>query len=397
MAMSENLYPLPKGWEWRKLGDVAEYINGMAFKPTDWGNSGLPIIRIQNLNGSDEYNYFSGEVKDRYLVKNGDILISWSASLDVYKWSAGAAVLNQHIFNTKINYDVIDYNFFFYTVKNALKDILQNLHGCAMKHITKGKFENIDIPLPPLEAQKRIVQKLDGLFAKADKAIALLDGSIASASALLPSALNEVFGELSEKWEIKNLSNVVKINSGIALPSIFKDKEQFNGGVIPFYKVAQMNIDAIFMTSAELYFDNEIAKKENIKIFPKGSVLLPKRGGAILTNKKRIMTVDASYDSNIMGLKADNKILNDAFLFIFLESTDLANYVDTTTIPQINNKHIDMMKIPLPPLNIQTEVVAHLDAVRDKSERLIAKLKAQRDELVALKASLLDKAFKGEL
>ncbi|AFT92637.1 tRNA isopentenyltransferase [Francisella tularensis] len=109
--MSE-LYKLPAWWEWKKLGELAEYVNGMAFKPKDWSNIGLPIIRIQNLNGSDDFNYFSGEAKEKYYVKSGDILISWSASLDVYKWQGGNAILNQHIFNTIINYDVVDYDFF---------------------------------------------------------------------------------------------------------------------------------------------------------------------------------------------------------------------------------------------------------------------------------------------
>ncbi|MDE4994582.1 hypothetical protein NAH09_10880, partial [Francisella tularensis subsp. holarctica] len=79
----------------------------MAFKPKDWYNILLPIIRIQNLNGSDEFNYFSGEDKEKYYVKRGDILISWSASLEVYIWQGGNAILNQHIFNTRINYDVV--------------------------------------------------------------------------------------------------------------------------------------------------------------------------------------------------------------------------------------------------------------------------------------------------
>ncbi|MDE4961775.1 restriction endonuclease subunit S, partial [Francisella tularensis subsp. holarctica] len=63
--MSE-VYKLPAGWEWKKLGELAEYVNGMAFKPKDCSNIGLPIIRIQNLNGSDEFNYFSGEAKEKY-------------------------------------------------------------------------------------------------------------------------------------------------------------------------------------------------------------------------------------------------------------------------------------------------------------------------------------------
>ena len=71
------------GWEVKKLGEVATYINGYAFKPAQWGECGVPIIRIQNLNNNDAlYNYYDGEIPNKYVVEYGDILISWSASLE---------------------------------------------------------------------------------------------------------------------------------------------------------------------------------------------------------------------------------------------------------------------------------------------------------------------------
>ena len=80
----------------KRLGDVASYINGFAFKPSDWSSTGLPIIRIQNLTGTNEiYNYYNGDYPDQVEVNNGDILISWSATLGVYVWTEGKALLNQ--------------------------------------------------------------------------------------------------------------------------------------------------------------------------------------------------------------------------------------------------------------------------------------------------------------
>lgn len=90
-------------WEVRKLGEVATYINGYAFKPNQWSEKGLPIIRIQNLNDNDAlYNYCEEDIPSKYLVNNGDILISWSASLGVYEWLNDVAYLNQHIFKVGI-------------------------------------------------------------------------------------------------------------------------------------------------------------------------------------------------------------------------------------------------------------------------------------------------------
>ena len=95
------------GWTYKKLGDVASFINGYPFKPEQWKDKGLPIIRIQNLNNPEApYNYYDGEVPDKVKIKDGDLLISWSASLGTYLWQGGDAYLNQHIF--KVLFDKLD-------------------------------------------------------------------------------------------------------------------------------------------------------------------------------------------------------------------------------------------------------------------------------------------------
>ena len=102
-------------WTYKKLGEVATYINGFAFKPSDWKLQGLPIIRIQNLNDpSAEYNFYDKEIAPKYIVNDGDILISWSASLGVYEWQRGKAVLNQHIFKVVFDKSDIDKHYFKY-------------------------------------------------------------------------------------------------------------------------------------------------------------------------------------------------------------------------------------------------------------------------------------------
>ena len=104
-------------WTIVKLGEVATYINGYAFKPSDWSDVGLPIIRIQDLTGNNyETNFYSGEYDPKYEINDGDILISWSASLGIYKWNSGKAVLNQHIFKVVFDKLQIDKNYYFYAV-----------------------------------------------------------------------------------------------------------------------------------------------------------------------------------------------------------------------------------------------------------------------------------------
>lgn len=137
-------------WEIVKLGDVATYVNGYAFKPSDWTDIGLPIIRIQNLTGNDyETNFYNQKYDNKYEINNGDVLISWSASLGVYVWNRGKALLNQHIFKVVFNKLNINKQYFVYAVSYLLNDMAQETHGSTMKHITKPRFDNTPFPLPP--------------------------------------------------------------------------------------------------------------------------------------------------------------------------------------------------------------------------------------------------------
>ena len=147
-----------------KLGDIATYINGYAFKPKDRGTEGLPIIRIQDLTGNSyDLGFYNGEYPEKVEINNGDILISWSASLGVYVWKRGKALLNQHIF--KVVFDKLDINkqYFVFAVRYNLKEMEKKTHGATMKHITKKDFDNILIPFPDLRIQSKIAEKLDKL------------------------------------------------------------------------------------------------------------------------------------------------------------------------------------------------------------------------------------------
>lgn len=140
----------------------------MAFKPSDWGDTGLPIIRIQNLTGKDkEFNRYNGYVDNKYKIKDGDLLFSWSATLDVFTYRGEDAVLNQHIFKVK-NKNGYDIKFIKYLLKMSIDKMMEDAHGVAMKHVTKGTVENLEVNLPPLEHQlliSSLLSSYDSLIA----------------------------------------------------------------------------------------------------------------------------------------------------------------------------------------------------------------------------------------
>ena len=194
-----------------RLGDIATYINGYAFKPTDWSDIGIPIVRIQDLTGNSyQLNRYEGNYDKKYEVNYGDILISWSASLGVYIWKGEKAVLNQHIF--KVEFDKVNVNkqFFLHQVGEILEKSAGEAHGATMKHLTKKVFDSLPFYLPAEEKQLEIanvLDKLTDLINKRKQQLQKLDE-------LVKARFVDMFGdpELNPmKWTIKSFGELTDI------------------------------------------------------------------------------------------------------------------------------------------------------------------------------------------
>lgn len=150
---------------------TARFVNGCAFKPSDWGDSGLPILRIAQLSGKDFDNYYDGEIDSRYLIKNGDLLFAWSATIDSYLWNRGNALLNQHIFKVLPN-SRITKSFLYYSLKHYSGIWADyDAHGSTMRHIKKESLGN-KIYVPSLTEQNEIANFLDAEIGKVNCLIA---------------------------------------------------------------------------------------------------------------------------------------------------------------------------------------------------------------------------------
>ena len=175
MDKNEAPFKIPVLWKWVRIGDSMNLVNGRAFKPTDWSTSGLPIIRIQNLNNLNApFNFCDFEVDEKFHIHDNDFLISWSGtpgtSFGAFIWNRGDAVLNQHIFRTELFGGAYQKVFLKYAINALLDEMIAQAHGAVgLQHITKGKLENLLIPLPPLAEQRRIVAKVDQLMALCDE------------------------------------------------------------------------------------------------------------------------------------------------------------------------------------------------------------------------------------
>ena len=199
-----------------RLGDLATYINGYAFKPADWGDTGLPIIRIQDLTGNSyQLNRYDGEYPERIEVNDGDVLISWSASLGVYVWQRGKALLNQHIFKVVFDKLPVSKEYFVFAVEHKLAEMESKTHGATMKHIVKKDFDGTTIPYPSIEKQAEIadhLRRITSLIDKQTEQLLVLDQ-------LVKSRFIELFGDPErnpKKWPVVSITEIIrgKVSNG---------------------------------------------------------------------------------------------------------------------------------------------------------------------------------------
>ena len=359
--------------EYVKLGEVATFINGYAFKPSDWKKEGIPIIRIQNLTGNNrEINYYQGKIDEKYHVKKGEILISWSASIDVYEWKGKNGYLNQHIFKVVFDKMDIDKDFFVYLIKNKLNEIKKYTHGSTMKHITKSKFDNIKIRIPSKEEQIKIANKLNKIIIiieKQKEQLELLEN-------LKKSQFFEMFGDpiKNEKgWKIKRLENILEINNKRKLLDSKKeywllnleDIEQDSGRVILKKKVNYEKLPASIS-----YFD------KNWVLYSK---LRPYLNKVVLSDEEGFCT------SELLALKPNTKYITEIFLWKYLMNNSVLKYLEThvsgAKMPRVVINDFKNLKIILPPLELQNKFATKIEAIQKlkfRKLKSIEKLKSQK-------------------
>jgi type I restriction enzyme, S subunit len=155
-------------------------VNGSAFKPTDWSKDGVPIVRIQNLNNPGaEFNRTTRVLPEKFKLRGGELLFAWSGtpgtSFGAHIWRGGEAWLNQHIFNVLFDENEWDKKFLQFAINQNLADYVRAAHGGAgLAHITKGRFEESELPQPTPDEQRRIVAEIEKHFTRLEAGVAAL-------------------------------------------------------------------------------------------------------------------------------------------------------------------------------------------------------------------------------
>ncbi len=376
-----------------KLGDIATYINGYAFKPEDWSDEGVRIIRIQDLSGNSyQTNRYNGPYAPKYEVNDGDVLISWSASLGVYIWHGEKAVLNQHIFKVVFDKVEVDKSFFVHQVGEILEKAVISAHGATMKHLTKPVFDALPFYLPPIDEQRRIASILD----KVTDLIAKRRTQLEKLDLLVKSRFVEMFGDPVENnfnWKTNCLKRVTKkIGSG-ATPKGGKGSYQNEGISL----IRSMNVhDSKFEYKDLAHINSMQAEQLNNVIVEKYDVLINITGASVARSCVVPENVlPARVNQHVSIIRCCDEQLNHIFVnCLFLNESYKRKLLSIgeaggATRQAITKQQLEDLIVILPPIELQKQFASFVQ----QTETTKSNIQKSLETLETLKKALMQEYF----
>ncbi|MDD2307004.1 MAG: restriction endonuclease subunit S [Prolixibacteraceae bacterium] len=406
---------LPKGWNYKRLDIISKVVSGYAFPSNDFSKEGVyKTIKITNVGvqkfieivNDDRLPLKYDDKFSSFRINTNDLVIALTRSIindglkvAIVPKSYDNSLLNQRVAAIKSKNNMNSFIYYFLTSSVAYNYIQEKSKSLNQPNLSINDLKAIQIPLPPLSEQTRIVSKLDALFDRIDKSIALLEENIKHTKALMASVLEEVFRDAETKWKFKKLKLITsKIGSG-ATPRGGHDSYKTSGISL----IRSMNVhDGEFRHNGLAFIDDEQAKKLANVAIEKDDVLLNITGASVA----RCSIVDESIlparVNQHVSIIRPTKILNSHFLQAYLISPEtksklLFNSSGGATREAITKSMIENLDVPVPDVKVQERIINHIQMIKEVNSKIIKEQQSKLTYLKALKSSLLDWAFKGDL
>lgn len=383
-------------WKTVTLGELFDFKNGRSFKKTEWSKTGLPIIRIQNLNDSDAtFNYFEGDYDTAIEVNNGDLLFSWSgtvgSSFGAHIWDREKGVLNQHIFKLTKKQQ-IDTRYAFYCLKNITRLIEQSVVGAVgIRHVTKKTLVAFEIPLPPLAEQQRIVAKLDAAFAEIEKLSAAQSSKLREADTLIASALDKMLTQHDAAEKSVELQSLCESNRGITYGVIKLGEEVENG--IPCLRTSNVRKRKI-LTNGMKRIASELSREYERTILNGGEVLVNVRGtlGGVSVVPEAMAGWNISREVAMVPI--DTCKASADYISLWISSPMSEQWLHGNTkgaaYQGINLSDLRKLPVALPAIEVQDELVLQFKKLQRQIDTVKETLETAMNDIATLKFAILN-------
>lgn len=444
-------------WPKVSVGDALDLINGRPFKPTEWGKTGFPIVRIQNLNNPEApFNYYDGDLPKKFQLDDGDLLFAWSGtpgtSFGAHIWRGGKAWLNQHIFKVSFDESQFDKRFLRLAINQNLAEYIRAAHGAAgLAHITKGRFEDSELPQPPIDDQRRIVSEIEKQFTRLEAGVVALKRvqanlkrycaavlKAACAGKLVPTEaelahkegrpyetgeqlLARILKERQEKWlrrgknkepvapDTSNLpdlpegwvwATVEQLSTMVQYGSSSKTNEASTG--VPVLRMGNIEDGKLTLDSLKYLPAKHVEFPDLLLV--NGDLLFNRTNSAELVGKTAVykgLPDPCSFASYLIRIRLVNSCLPD-FMGFFINSVFGRAWIGKVVSQQVgqanvNGTKLQALAVPLPPFAEQGRIVAEVDRRLSVVEELEAIVYVNLQRASRLRQAVLQRAFSGAL
>jgi restriction endonuclease S subunit len=410
MTSDEESRSVPKGWSTASLGEIearglVKLGRGKIISRRDIASNpgDYPIYSSAGQNGGEFGRYGSFLFDEE--------LITWSVDGGghlFYRPKHRFSVTNVGGWLRILDFKFFSYKYLYFALTYLHSNITFDWSRKAHPSVIRLAYDAI--PIPPLGEQEKIVEILEEQFSRLDAALdsvrAVREKSARFRRSLLHTAftgglngLDTSDGTLPVGWKRGTIAQVAEVVAG-RTPTKFEQRlagSTVENRNVPFYKVGDMNSAAQYLREARVYFAEDESGSFGIEILPAGTVIFPKAGGAIATNKKRVLEVPGAIDLNCMGV-GSNGVLLPQLLYWFFESFNLSSIADGSVLPQIGKKKVSSIEICYPESEFeQRKLLEDIEASVSRSDAVDGMLEAIEQKAAAFRRSLLHAAFSGDL
>jgi len=382
---------IPEDWKVLPIGKICTLHNGRAYALHEWETMGVPVIRLQNITGGSDYYYSNLILSEQKYCDCGDLLYMWSATFGPYIWKGGKAIYHYHIWKVSPNNEITDQLFLYYKLGEITEGMKKRAsNGGTMLHITKESMESRLLLLPPLPEQHAIAAALSD----ADGLIGALDALIAKKRDMKQAAMQQLLTGRTRlpgfegEWGNYPLNAFVR---NFIVP--MRDKPKKFTGDIPWCRIE--DFDGIYLNDSKSgqYVDKEIIQEMNLKVYPKGTLLV-----SCSADLGRCTIVSRPLVSNqtFIGLEMDDSISNCLFFYYYMtsQSMRLNNLSSGTTISYLSREQFEEFEVQIPSDYEEQTAIA---TVLSDMDAEIAALKRRRDKVKEIKQGMMQQLLTGKV